>query len=162
MPKGVSWDELPKWFGDPLKEKDEFENAPKKDVWDVSNREVDHKKDVTDIGKRVLFGTICGGITGATFGAIEALRDTKNLTGNSQLVKQKVTKFGGMFAGFFSLYHGTRKTLHLYVPMSPENNVMTASAVSLSPVLVFRNLRPMAPYGVLLIILDCVNGMDDI
>jgi hypothetical protein len=97
MPRGIAWDELPKWFAE---NKDEaIAQATKPAEVDMANREVDFQKDALAIGKRVAFGVVCGAVTGASFGAIEALRDTKNLTGNSKLVTQKVLRHTGLFAG---------------------------------------------------------------
>lgn len=159
MTRGIPWDDLTKWFS-------EDKNGPQTPVAPVevnpTPREFDLKKDATEIGKRVAFGTVCGGLTGASFGAIDALRDTKNLTGNSKLVSQKVMRYTGVFAGFFGMYHGTRKILKLCYPQSSEVNVATSAVICIAPLIIVPSLRAIVPYGIVLVGLDAINGMDDI
>lgn len=63
---------------------------------------------------------------------------------------------------FFASYHGYRKALHMYFPQPAENNVFLAAALSLTPVAAIPALRFMFPYGVVLIGLDAINGLNDI
>lgn len=61
---------------------------------------------------------------------------------------------------FFGAYHGVRKTLHLYNPQPPEVNVGIAAAITLAPLVAVPKFRGLLPYGVIMIILDAVNGVD--
>ena len=54
-----------------------------------------------------------------------------------------------------------RKLLYLYNPQPPEMNMLTASFISLAPLLAVGSLRAMLPYGVMLIVLDALNGIND-
>ena len=98
MPRGIAWDTLPKWYTNPL-QKHDAQDAPvsKEPIDPNAPREVNFEKDMTAIGKRFAFGSICGGLTGASFGMVDALRDTKNLKGNSKLVSTKVLRYTGIF-----------------------------------------------------------------
>lgn len=62
----------------------------------------------------------------------------------------------------FGFYHGMRKSLALYVPMEPEMNVTIAAVTTISPMIVLPNLRPMIPYAVVMIIMDAINGLNDV
>jgi hypothetical protein len=50
----------------------------------VSNREINYKLDAIAVGRRIALGAVTGVLTGATFGLVDALRDTKNMTGNAR------------------------------------------------------------------------------
>ena len=50
----------------------------------------------------------------------------------------------------------------MYFPQPAENNVFLAAALSLTPVAAIPALRFMFPYGVVLIGLDAINGLNDI
>lgn len=65
------------------------------------------------------------------------------------------------FYSFFGSYHAIRKTLKLYFPQKAEENVMTAAALSITPLIVFPALRPMIPYSLMMIGLDAFNGLYD-
>jgi hypothetical protein len=41
-------------------------------------------------------------------------------------------------------------------------NVLTSASLCLAPFLLFPKNRGMIPYGVVLVAIDCVNGMTDI
>ena len=49
----------------------------------------------------------------------------------------------------------------MYNPQPPEVNMVTASFLSLAPLVVVGSLRAMLPYGVMLIVLDALNGIND-
>ena len=104
-----------------------------------------------------------GTLTGIAFGTVEALSDTKNLTGNSKLVQKKVIKYTTIFSGFYGAFQALRKTLHLYVPqLTPEMNMVAATGVCLTPLLLHRKLRPTAKYASVLVVIDAINGIDDL
>ena len=61
------------------------------------------------------------------------------------------------------IYAGTRKLLKYNIKgQSPEDNVMTSALLTLVPMTVFPQLRPLIPYGMLLIAIDCINGLNDV
>lgn len=67
-----------------------------------------------------------------------------------------------MIFRFFALYHGTRKVVALYARQPPEMNVAIAGVVSILPMLASRTTRKMIPYGLVMIVLDAVNGLNDV
>lgn len=68
----------------------------------------------------------------------------------------------GYFFSFFGAYHGTRTVLKLYLHQKSEENILTSAVICLTPLIVFGKLRPMIPYGIMLIGLDAINGLNDI
>ena len=84
------------------------------------------------------------------------------MTAKKAVATAKVLKYGALFGGFFATYHGVRKTMSLYNPQPPEINVITSAAISLTPLLFVASMRPLIPYGVMLIGLDAINGLDDL
>ena len=96
------------------------------------------------------------------FGTVDVLRDAKSMTAKKSIATAKVLKYGALFGCFFSTYHGIRKTLHLYNPQPPEVNVISSAVICLTPLAFGRALRPLIPYGIMLIGLDAINGLDDL
>lgn len=48
----------------------------------------------------------------------------------------------------------------MYYPvLTNEDNITIAGLVALTPAAVIKSARPMVPYGILLVILDAVNGI---
>ena len=84
------------------------------------------------------------------------------MTSSTKIATSKVLRYSVLFGGFFASYHGTRKALNLYVQQPPENNVALASIMVLSPLVILPSLRPLIPYGIMLIGIDAINGIDDI
>jgi hypothetical protein len=74
----------------------------------------------------------------------------------------KVLRYGALFGGFFASYHAIRKTIHIYYPQPPEVTVMLSAAISLTPLVVMSSMRPLIPYGVMLIGLDAINGLEEL
>jgi hypothetical protein len=92
---------------------------------------------------------------------VDVLRDIKIMVAKSDVATAKVLRYSGLFGGFFASYHGVRKTLNLYVPQPRENNLVIAATTCLTPLVFVGSLRPLLPYGVMLIGLDAINGLDD-
>lgn len=181
--KGIPWDNLPARIG----EKRESEATPSSlpnssssvqqsiDIsfadnqgdglpLDAEEEKRDYQKDAISVGRRVAFGVICGSITGASFGVVEILRDAKAMRASKSEATKKMLRFSGLFGGFFGSYHGMRRILKMYYPQSPEMNVATSAALCITP-LVFLNrgkLRPLIPYSIMLVVLDAINGMNDV
>mmetsp|Transcript_12065 Transcript_12065/g.16510 ORF Transcript_12065/g.16510 Transcript_12065/m.16510 type:complete len:160 (+) Transcript_12065:10-489(+) len=159
MPRGIPWDDLPNRYTEgkpkpapPVSASSEVETM----------KERDFKSDFFDIGRRCAFGVVCGTITGATFGFVDVLRDPKSMTGKTSVATKKIFRYSYLFAGFFGSYHGVRKSLKLYFPQSAEENVLTSALICVTPLIFISKLRPLIPYGVMLIGLDAINGMNDI
>ena len=93
-------------------------------------------------------------------GTIEVMRDVKAMTANRKLVTQKVIRYTTNFGLFFGAYHGIRRALTLYTSQHPQANVISAALVTLAPLAVMPTLRPLFPYGLMLIALDAYNGID--
>jgi len=62
---------------------------------------------------------------------------------------------------FFGAYHGVRKTLQLSFPQPTEVNISLSSAVTLTPLIFVPSLRPMIPFGIMLIFLDAINSVNE-
>lgn len=84
------------------------------------------------------------------------------MTGRKQEATKKILGFTYRFAGFFGLYHGMRKTLKFYAPLSPEMNVTAAAVSCVVPMTIVPTFRPMIPYAVVMILMDVVNGINDV
>ena len=156
--KGIPWDELPdkhKACGKPI-------DMPAAAIPVEEPEERNVMNDVKGIAKRVAFGGVCGSITGATFGFVDVLRDSKAMSQNPRVATARIMQYTGKFGGFFASYHGLRKVLKLYYPQSAEMNVLMATGISVVPLIVMPSLRPMIPYAIMLIGLDAINGINDI
>jgi hypothetical protein len=166
MPRGISWDTLPNQF-DPYdklsaKRKQETVAAPTTPApQEHVERKFDLVEDLEAIGRRTAFGTVCGALTGASFGVMEVVRSPKMLTGKSSVGTQKIIAYTTRFAGFFGGYHTARKLLHLYAPISEEMNISVAALLSIAPLAVFPILRPMVPYGIVMVGLDAYSSLTD-
>lgn len=99
---------------------------------------------------------------GASFGAVDVLRDTKLIVAKKRVAIEKVLKCSGVFAAYFGAYHGTRKTMKLIVPISNELNLIWSGVICITPMLFYRQFRPLVPYAVLLVAIDAINGLNDI
>lgn len=84
------------------------------------------------------------------------------MTAKKSVATAKVLRYAGLFGGFFASYHGIRKTLHLYNPQPPEINVFSSAVLCLTPCVFSPALRPLIPYGIMLIGLDAINGLEDL
>jgi hypothetical protein len=65
------------------------------------------------------------------------------------------------YFSFFGAYHGLRKVLRLTVAQPAEMNVATAGVITIAPMVMVPSFRPMVPYGVMMIVLDAINGLND-
>ncbi len=43
-----------------------------------------------------------------------------------------------------------------------EDNILMSAFASLTPLVVVGKLRPTLPYAVMLIVIDCINGFNDV
>jgi hypothetical protein len=163
-PRGIPWDDLSVFRDRSYGGVIERPPAPTPvDDGTASSQEQlprDLYKDADAIGRRILFGGICGSLTGACFGSVDILRDTKAMTARKNVATTKLLRYTGLFGGFFASYHGIRKTLMLYVPQPVENNVILSSVICITPLVAVPTLRPLIPYSIMLIGLDAINGLD--
>jgi hypothetical protein len=67
-----------------------------------------------------------------------------------------------LYDSFFAAYHGARKTLRVFVPLSPEMNIAVAGLFSCTPIAIVPTLRPMFPFALVMIGLDAYNGLNDV
>ena len=156
--KGIPWDELSNKNYNSNKEPEVVTPIPI--VNEIDDR--DFYKDISSISRRAAFGLVSGSLTGACFGFVDVLRDSKAMTKNPKVATKKVLQFTAKFGCFFAGYHGTRKVLKLYYPQAPEMNVFTAASICVSPLIIIPSLRPMIPYAIMMVGLDALNGMNDI
>jgi hypothetical protein len=72
-------------------------------------------------------------------------------------------RYTGTFGVFFGLYHTLRRTFWLADPSfrPVDTNVPLAGVAALAPVIVLPKYRPLFPYGVMLIILDGINSVNE-
>ncbi|CAM9172231.1 unnamed protein product [Choristocarpus tenellus] len=136
--------------------RDDGGSKNKKDVvWDAS-----------DFGRRMAFGSICGGITGITFGAMDGHRairdDGQNKFPTTALRTKEFTRLtalsGTIFTGFFCTYQSAKYAASLARKEDDFFNVVIASAFSIAPMLPFPTIRARFPYAVLLIAMDTLNS----
>lgn len=161
MPRGIAWDDLPNPYLPGSAERRNRQSPTTKPKVE-EKREVNLERDLTEIARRMAFGSLTGGFTGACFGFVEVLRNPKLMTGKSHEARNKILGFTYRFAGFFGFYHGMRKTLKFYVPLDPEMNVGIAAGSCLAPMALLPKLRPLIPYALVMIGTDVINGIDDI
>jgi hypothetical protein len=62
---------------------------------------------------------------------------------------------------FFGCYHGVRTILKLNYPQPVGDNVLTSAALCMVPLIAMPTLRPMIPYGIMLIGLDAINDLNN-
>ena len=84
------------------------------------------------------------------------------MTLKADATTKKVVRFSAYFGGFFAVYQGTRKALKYNLPQSPEENALTSAVVTITPMLFSAALRPLIPYGLFLIGIDALQGLNDI
>ncbi len=159
--RGIPWDDLPNRIKKPSYNPSNIELVFKNNDLSDDENHRDFKKDLTKIGKRGLFGLICGTMTGFCFGVVDIVRDPKAIKTKSIEASKKLFRYSSTFGAFFAGYHGLRETLKLYVPMPPEENVTTAAIVSLLPLVVIPSLRKNLPYAFVMICIDVFNGIND-
>jgi hypothetical protein len=64
---------------------------------------------------------------------------------------------------FFGSYHGLRKTLRIVLPeQAMEENLATAGVITITPLALVPSMRPMVPYAIMMIVLDAINGLNDV
>ena len=131
----------------------------------VKKEERTFENDMKTIGKHGLFGGIIGGISGISLAGIEIVRDPKAITaGSGAGSRAKVARYGMMFGGFFTAFHGFREILKQNVPPSDDKfndfvqNTSISAAACMLPVLMQPRMRTMIPYAVVLIGLDSINA----
>lgn len=140
-----------------LKDYDPFNTDYKHDPAKPRN----YYNELESIGRRGLFGAITGGITGASFGAVEVVRDLKLMRAEKRIAVAKVSTFAGRFAAFFGSYHVVRRTLKLYAPTSHEVNVGLSATLTICPLLIMTKYRGLVPYSIFLVGLDYINSIND-
>jgi hypothetical protein len=122
-----------------------------------TNEKRDIFADIQEIGRRGLFGAIVGGVTGFGAGSIDVLRDPKMMAAKKSAAAAKVMRYGYLFGGFFAGYQAVYQTTSLYSPLSKEANIGISSTISLFPLAAIPKLRPMVPYGFVLIAFEIFN-----
>jgi hypothetical protein len=67
-----------------------------------------------------------------------------------------------IYCRFFAVYQTTRKVLKFNIKQTGEENAITAAVVTLAPMLFSSNLRPLIPYGLFLMGVDALQGLNDV
>ena len=102
------WDELHSaTWNQKLKDEEEKRRLKFKALKPVENevetelvaKERNYTHELEAIGRRFAFGLVCGGITGATFGFVDVLRDPKAMTLRADVVSKKILRFSAYFGG---------------------------------------------------------------
>lgn len=114
------------------------------------------------IGRKAMTGFLSGLIIGGAIGSIDVLRNVKMMTSSRNVATAKIVRYGYSFGCFFGAYHGLRKAIHTYYPLPAQDNLLIAGLISLSPLVAMASLRPLLPYGIVLVVMDAVNGLNDI
>lgn len=110
------------------------------------------------------------------------MRDVKTVSAKKSVAVGKIARSSGMFAGyskniflfssahfsvleyvsrFFGAYQGVRRIIDVIYPQPPLDNVLTAAILCIPPLAMFRKLRPILGYSVMLVVLDGVNEFND-
>mmetsp|Transcript_34567 Transcript_34567/g.35242 ORF Transcript_34567/g.35242 Transcript_34567/m.35242 type:complete len:175 (+) Transcript_34567:161-685(+) len=167
----VPWDELPNAYKKHQIARPKAETAIVKPAEDRN-----FLKDTEKILKRFTFGLVCGSLTGACFGFVDVIKDPKAMTAKKIVATQKVLRHTYLFGGFFGCYQGIRHAFKLFVQephqhqenliirnkqQELETNIMISTILVTAPLVIVPSLRPMIPYGILLIGLDTVNEIKD-
>ena len=126
-----------------------------------AGKPLDWEKESKALFKRVMFGGTTGGMTGVAFGIVEVMRDVKAVSAKKSVALAKVVRSTVMFAGFFGAYQGVRRLCYLAYPQPTLDNIALATLVTMPALLFSKTLRPMLPYGIMLIVLDAYNEVTE-
>jgi hypothetical protein len=178
--RGQSWDDLPRHYNKGQKiiysSSSTDNNSNNNSNSDISNKSdvIGNSDQITEAGKpldwekesrallkRVMFGITTGGMTGVAFGIVEVMRDVKAVSAKKSVAIAKVVRNTGMFAGFFGAYQGIRRLCYLAYPQPTLDNIAMATLVTMPALLFSKTLRPMLPYGIMLIVLDAYNEVTE-
>lgn len=172
MPRGIAWDDLPSPYTRFSKDRHKPAAAAPAQEFTVVDAEISdipvvmtsderlelYKANGKAIASRGAFGLILGGITGLVFETVNAMRDVKGMASRASIVTRQILRSSASFGGFFASYHIVRKSLNLYSPkQSMEMNIAIASLTASAPLAIIPSLRPMFPYGIVLVVLDAVS-----
>jgi hypothetical protein len=127
---------------------------------------------INECGRRALAGIVIGGVTGATFGVVEAAKvstlskDWKSL--GTKLRDPVVMRFffrhhlttTALFGAMFGTYQVMRCTLEKVGPADMDEYAMagTAAVGSMLPFLPSRIMRRNMPFALMLVGMDVYNG----
>jgi len=175
MPRGIAWDNLPTPYVRFSKERNKPAEPKTPEFTVVEEGSPDmspipktltqeekmdlYMKNGKSLASRGAFGLILGGITGLVFETVNAMRDIKGMSSRASIVTKQILKSSVYFGTFFAGYHVVRKSMNLYDPMQTQQaNIAIASITASAPLAIIPSLRPMFPYGIVLIVLDAVSG----
>jgi len=169
MSRSIPWDDLPIIYRKHVPQK----TAIQEEVLMKPPEEKDVVKDFERVLKRSTFGLVCGSITGACFGFVDVVKDPKAMKAKAVVVTQRIFRQTYLFGGFFAFYQGTREACKRFIqysdtPQTPQQlqqalevNIVSSTVVCITPLIFVGSLRPMIPYGLLLIALDTINEFKD-
>jgi hypothetical protein len=80
----------------------------------------DFKKDMVNIGRRVMFGGVIGALSGAAFGSVDVVKDVKGMLASRKAAATKVMQYSVRFATFNATYQALQYSLNLYSGLEPE------------------------------------------
>ncbi|CAM9268275.1 unnamed protein product, partial [Phaeothamnion confervicola] len=123
---------------------------------------------IEDVGRRAAFGCILGGVTGITFGAMDAHRVIRNdATAKFSTAGLKATEalrqcamsgkkivWGAFFTGYMVFKHSAM----VYRQEDDFFNVLIAGPAAIAPFLPFPAVRARLPYAMLLVAMDTINS----
>uniref|UniRef100_A0A7S2UVA1 Mitochondrial import inner membrane translocase subunit TIM22 n=1 Tax=Fibrocapsa japonica TaxID=94617 RepID=A0A7S2UVA1_9STRA len=120
-----------------------------------------------ELGGRATFGAICGAFTGMSCGAVDGWKAARAMSpmalvgagGTFNVVLADTAKTGVMFAGFYTTYQSVKECTRVLRKEDDLVNSFVASAVSLSPMLLYTPFRNRLPYALMLIGLDVFNDV---
>lgn len=125
---------------------------------------------IDECGRRGLAGIVIGGITGATFGVVEAAR-ASTLSSDWKTIPTKlrdptVMRFffrhhmttTALFGGMFGTYQIMRCALEKNTDLDEYTNAGVAAVGSMLPFLPSRIMRRNMPFALMLVGMDVYNG----
>jgi len=157
--KGFDWTEVPEGAG--------LDHGSEGGAGGISSSSAtpaatrDFKKDFTNTLRRVAFGGIIGGISGAAFGSVDVVKDVKGMLAKRADAAKTVMRYSYRFGFFNAAYQSSQYVLSLYSGLDNEICIGAAAAGTIAPLLYSGTLRGMVPYAACLVIIDCISAREE-
>jgi hypothetical protein len=104
------------------------------------------KKDMVNIGRRVMFGGVIGALSGAAFGSVDVVKDVKGMLASRKAAATKVMQYSVRFATFNATYQALQYSLNLYSGLEPEVSFGGTSLRRSSSFFILSSFHPLLKY----------------